>query len=128
MEHSDNTDAARSVPRSAGWFATLGVAGAVLSSACCIVPLVLFGLGISGAWIGNLTALEPYKPIFLMFSAALIVAGFVSLRRRRRACAADGYCASPLSTRITTGALWLAVVVLVLAAAWPYLVPYLLVR
>ena len=34
----------------------------MLASACCIVPLVLVMLGISGAWIANLTALEPYKP------------------------------------------------------------------
>ena len=57
---------AETAPRSAdhkGLFATLGLAGAFLASACCIVPLVLVTLGISGAWIGNLTALEPYKPL-----------------------------------------------------------------
>ncbi len=34
-----------------------GILGALAASSCCIVPLVLFGLGIGGAWIGNLTAL-----------------------------------------------------------------------
>jgi hypothetical protein len=41
-----------------------GVLGALAASSCCILPLVLFSLGISGAWIGNLTALAPYKPYF----------------------------------------------------------------
>lgn len=34
-----------------------GILGALAASSCCIIPLVLFSLGISGAWIGNLTAL-----------------------------------------------------------------------
>ncbi|MBL4872564.1 MAG: hypothetical protein JKY41_04030 [Rhodobacteraceae bacterium] len=42
-----------------------GILGALGASACCVVPLILFSLGISGAWISNLTALAPYKPIFI---------------------------------------------------------------
>ena len=34
-----------------------GILGALAASSCCIVPLILFSLGIGGAWIGNLTAL-----------------------------------------------------------------------
>jgi len=33
---------------------------AAAASSCCILPLALFTVGISGAWIANLTALEPY--------------------------------------------------------------------
>ncbi|WP_245540869.1 mercuric transporter MerT family protein [Octadecabacter antarcticus] len=36
-----------------------GILGALAASTCCIVPLILFSLGVSGVWIGNLTALEP---------------------------------------------------------------------
>src|SRR5258708_16920370 len=42
-----------------------GILGALAASSCCIVPLILFSLGIGGAWIGNLTALAPYKPLFV---------------------------------------------------------------
>jgi len=52
-----------------GALATGGVA-ALLASTCCLGPLVLAALGVSGAWIGNLTALEPYRPLFL--GAALV--------------------------------------------------------
>ena len=41
------------------------VLGAVAMSSCCILPLALFSLGVTGAWIGNLTALYPYKLYFL---------------------------------------------------------------
>lgn len=51
---------------------TGGLAG-VLASACCLGPLVLITLGASGAWIGNLTALEPYR---LGFIAAAGIALF----------------------------------------------------
>jgi len=40
-----------------------GGLAAILASTCCLGPLVLITLGFSGAWIGNLTALEPYRPI-----------------------------------------------------------------
>jgi len=34
---------------------------ALLASACCLGSPVLITLGVSGAWIGSLTALEPSK-------------------------------------------------------------------
>ena len=49
---------------SRGALAAGGLA-AILASTCCLGPLVLVALGVSGAWIGNLTALEPYRPVFL---------------------------------------------------------------
>ena len=36
-----------------GLIAAGGVFGALATMSCCIMPLVLFALGISGAWIGN---------------------------------------------------------------------------
>src|SRR3546814_16397700 len=48
--------------RKARLAATGGVLGAIAALSCCIMPLALFALGISGAWIANLTALAPYQP------------------------------------------------------------------
>ncbi len=39
-----------------------GIVGALGASSCCIAPLLLFSLGVSGAWISNLTRLAPYQP------------------------------------------------------------------
>jgi mercuric ion transport protein len=44
----------------------VGGLAAILASTCCLGPLVLLMLGVSGAWIGNLTALEPYRPLFIV--------------------------------------------------------------
>jgi mercuric ion transport protein len=55
-----------------------GGLAAILASACCLGPLVLVTLGFSGAWIGNLTVLEPYRPIFI---GAALVAMFFAWRR-----------------------------------------------
>ena len=82
--------------RRKGWLAAGGVLGAVLASTCCIGPLVLLSLGISGAWIGNLTALEPYKPVFAAIALVFIGLGFWQVYvRPRMACEPGSYCARP---------------------------------
>lgn len=103
--------------RRSRWFAIGGVAGAIFASSCCILPLVLVTLGISGAWIGNLTALEPYKPYTLGITALLLAGGFWHVYfRPKKACADGSYCARPGSGKITEIILWLATVIAVLAA------------
>ena len=97
--------------------ATAGIFGAVLASSCCIAPLLLVTLGVSGAWIGNLTALEPYKPYFLTGTAILLGAGFWHVYiKPRKACADGSTCARPASGRITKAALWIATALALLAA------------
>lgn len=48
-----------------------GIAAAIGAGLCCAGPLVLLLLGVSGSWIGNLTLLEPYRPIFILLVVAL---------------------------------------------------------
>jgi len=110
----DRTDSGS--PGRRGWLAVGGVLGAFLASACCVGPLVLLMLGLSGAWIGNLTALEPYKPIFAVIALGFIAAGFrLVYFRRPVVCEPGSYCARPSSARITKTALWIALA-LVLSA------------
>lgn len=116
-------------PRSprTGLLAAGGVLGALASSACCIAPLVLFGLGVSGAWIANLTALAPYQPIFIVSTLGFLAAGFVmAYRRPKLACATEGTCTHPISTRATKIALWAATLLIAAAIAFPYVTPLIL--
>ena len=100
------------------------VLGAILASSCCIVPLVLITLGASGAWIGSLTALEPYKPIFVGFTMILLGFGFWHVYRKPKvACEEGSYCATETSGRITKSALWLATVLVILALTIDYWAP-----
>ncbi len=100
-----------------GWLATGSVLGAVLASSCCIGPLVLVSLGVSGAWIGNLTALEPLKPYFLATTLVLLGLGFWQVHfRKKPACEEGSYCARPESGLVTKTALWIATILVALAA------------
>jgi mercuric ion transport protein len=97
-------------------FAAVGVIGAILASTCCVVPLLLVMLGISGAWIANLTALEPYKPYVAGIALIFISLGFRQVYFKAKPACVDGaYCAKPQSAVITKTALWLSIVVVLLA-------------
>ncbi|HJU15812.1 MAG TPA: mercuric transporter MerT family protein [Stellaceae bacterium] len=111
----------------AGLAAAGGILGALASMSCCILPLVLFTFGISGAWIGNLTALEPYQPVFFAATAAFLGAGYYLVYRQpKAACAADGSCARPLPSRMVKAVLWAATALVLAALAFRYLAPLLL--
>jgi len=99
-----------------GLLATGGVVGAILASACCVAPLLLLMLGVSGAWIGNLTALEPYKPLFATVALIFIGMGFwLVYFKTKPACDDGSYCARPESALITKAALWFSTVLVGLA-------------
>jgi mercuric ion transport protein len=104
-----------------------GLLGALAASSCCIVPLVLFSLGVSGAWIGNLTALTPYKPLFVAATVAILGYGFYHVHRKpKQACAEAAACARPLPNLVVKLGLWTAAVLVVAAIAFDYVAPLLL--
>jgi mercuric ion transport protein len=107
--------------------ATGGILGAVLASTCCIIPLALFSLGISGAWIGQLTALEPYKPFFITMTVGFLGYGYWLVYRKPKAACAEGEaCARPLPNYLVKVGLWFATILVVLAFTWPAIVPHIL--
>jgi mercuric ion transport protein len=104
-----------------------GILGALAASSCCIIPLVLFTLGIGGAWTGNLTALAPYKPLFVTGTAGVLGYGFYLVYwKPRRACANNTACARPIPSRLVQLALWLATALVAAAFAFDYVAPLLL--
>lgn len=110
-----------------GWVAAGGILGAIGASSCCILPLVLFSLGAGGAWIGNLTALAPYQPIFIAVTLGFLGYGFYAVYwRPRKVCAEGAACARPLPNRTIKTALWVATVLVAAAIAFPYVAPTLL--
>ena len=102
----------------------LGISGlaAFLASICCLGPLVLVAIGVSGAWIGNLTAFEPYQPVFITIALACLGYGFYLVYRRPKAaeCAEGSYCARPSSHRNAKIGLWVATVLIIIAVGFPY--------
>lgn len=118
--------------RREGLLAGGSVIGAILASSCCILPLALLSLGIGGAWMSNLTALEPYQPYFLIATVVMLGAGFYNVYRKPKnacsadACGTDGYCVTPLAARVIKVALRSATALVVLVLAWPYVAPLFL--
>jgi len=128
MSLAERPAAERSQIGQQGLVAVGGILGALAASSCCIVPLILFGLGIGGAWIANLTALAPYKPLFVLGTTSVLGYGFhLVYRRPRQVCGADGAaCARPIPNRFVKLALWSATVLVVIAFAFDYVAPLLL--
>lgn len=116
-----NSAPAKSLPAILG--ASLAAVGA---SVCCVVPLVLVLLGISGAWIANLTALDVWRPWFS--AAALICLAFAYWRLYGppARCLADSECADPRILRRRRRWLWTASVLIILLLLFPYYVSLVL--
>ncbi len=106
--------------------ARLGLAGAVVSAAaaslCCIGPLLLMGLGVSGAWISRLTLFEAYRPLFIAVAIAFLGLGFYRTyhKPKETACATDSYCANPISQKINKVALWTVTLIVAGILLFPY--------
>ncbi|MHB2155853.1 mercuric transporter MerT family protein [Calditrichota bacterium GD2] len=96
---------------------------AVLASLCCVGPLVLLVLGVSGAWIGSLSALEPYRPFFMALTAIFLAYAFIKFYRKPKVkeCADGSYCAHPKADRINKISLWLVTIFTIVLFAIPYL-------
>jgi mercuric ion transport protein len=100
-----------------------GGLAAILASTCCLGPLVLVTLGFSGAWIGNLTTLEPYRPIFI---ATALVALFFAWRRifqPIQPCKPGETCATPKVRTLYKRIFWIVSVLVLVALAFPYIAP-----
>src|SRR5215469_13371600 len=104
-----------------------GLLGAFASASCCILPLVLFALGVSGAWIGTFTQLAPYQPYFI---AATIACGgygyWLVYRSSKAACAEGAACARPLANWLVRLGLMAATVLVIAAIGFDLVAPWLL--
>ena len=110
-----------------GLIAAGGLLGALAASSCCILPLVLFGLGISGAWIGNFTRLAPYQPYFLAATLTFLGYGYWLVYRSSKVACADGeVCARPLPNRIVKTGLILATILVGAALGFDLIAPLFL--
>jgi mercuric ion transport protein len=104
-----------------------GVLGALAASSCCVVPLVLFSLGVSGAWISNFTRLAPYQPGFIAATFVFLGCGYwLVYRSKTRACAEGEACAQPLPNGIVRASLILATILVAAALGLDILAPFFL--
>jgi mercuric ion transport protein len=100
-----------------------GAAAAVGASLCCVGPLVLLALGVGGTWIANLTALEPYRPLFVGLTLLFLGLAFRRLYLSPPVCAPDALCANARPAKRQRLTFWITAVPLLGLLAVPWLAP-----
>ncbi|MGH8852804.1 MAG: mercuric transporter MerT family protein [Telluria sp.] len=100
-----------------------GVLAAIGASVCCVGPLVLLALGIGGTWVGNLTAMEPYRPIFIGLTLLFLWLAFRKLYLVPQVCAPGTPCTDPRTIQRQRLTFWIVSVLLLGLLAVPWLAP-----
>ena len=101
-----------------------GVVAGIGASVCCVGPLVLLLLGVSGAWIGNLTALEPYRPFFIGLTLLFPGLAFRELYLVPQSCRPGTPSGDdPYVSRRQRRIFWLVAVLLLALLMVPWVVP-----
>lgn len=112
---------------SSGSNSKLALAGGILAgvgaSACCIGPLVLVSLGIGGAWIGHLTALEPYRPILIGLTLLLLGLAFRRLYFVAPSCAGEDNCVADRTRRVQRILFWVLAPLTLALVVSPWILP-----
>lgn len=101
-----------------------GGLAALLASSCCLGPLVLLMLGFSGAWIGNLAALEAYRPWFIGAALAALWFAYRRIWRSTSDCRPGEVCAVPQVRTTYQTLFWIVVALVLMALVFPYLAAY----
>ena len=98
---------------------------AIGASVCCVVPRVLVLLGISGAWIANLTSLDAWRPWFSAATLVSLALAFWNLYGPSSRCRIDGECVDPRILRRRRRWLWLATILIAMLLLFPYYAAWL---
>jgi mercuric ion transport protein len=118
-------------PAPLGPAATLATVGAVtgfagvLASSCCVIPLALGSLGAGAGAFGALEAIAPWR-LPILAGGGLALVGAWGLWWRKRVACAGASCAAPRRSGLTLGILALATKIMLAAAAWPLLEPFMM--
>ena len=103
-----------------------GVLAAVGASGCCVAPLLLLSLGIGGAWVGSLTAFEPYRPCLMVVTFVFLAIAFHRLYLAPQVCEPGTTCADPLTRKRQRIIFWTSSVLVVGLLAVPTVAPIFL--
>lgn len=119
-----NTDSPSQEPTSGGGALLAGGLAAVLASTCCLGPLVLISIGVSGAWISNLTVLEPYQPIFVGAAVIALLLAWRRIWRPAAACEPGQVCAIPQVNRAYKALFGVVTALVAVALGFPFVAPW----
>jgi len=102
-----------------GLFIGSGVIAGILASVCCIGPLVLTILGVSGAAI--LSKFDVLRLPFMILVFALFGVAGILLYKKRNTCEIGSICADPKKFKTMVYAYWIGLVIAVIGLMSPYI-------
>ncbi len=97
-----------------------GVLAGIGASLCCVAPLVLLSLGLGGAWVANLTAFEPVRPVFLVLALFFVGLAFRKLYAGSRVCEPGKPCSEDATLRRQRFIFWMVTIPLLGTLAFPW--------
>ena len=80
-------------------------------------------LGVSGAWISSLTALEPVRPVFVALTAVFLGLAFRRIYLLRPVCAPGSQCAEPKVVARRRKTFWIVAAMVLALLSAPTLAP-----
>ena len=99
-----------------------GALAAIVASVCCLGPFVLVSVGVSGAWISNLVAFEPYRPYAIGIALVCMALAWrrIYAAPAPEACEPGTLCAVPRTRRIAKTMFWVVAAMVLIALGFPY--------
>ena len=105
------------IENKSGWLVGGGILASIIASLCCVGPLILTILGVSGA--AALSKFETLRvPMILLVLLFFGVAGFV-LFRKRNSCEPGSICADQKKFRKMVIFYWLGLMIALLGITSP---------
>lgn len=98
----------------------IGTASAIGASACCVLPFALASLGIGGAWLAQIRALERFFPIFVGITVIAFAYGFYRTHLKQAVCEGDSVCAGPNTQRRQKVIFWSAFAFAIFLIGFPF--------
>ena|ERR1700733_8660940 len=102
---------------------TGAVLGGIGASMCCIGPLLLLSVGVGGAWISHLTALEPYRPAFIVLTVLFLGLAFWRLYLVPQTCTVGEHCVADRTRNTQRILFWIVMPVTLGLIASPWILP-----
>lgn len=100
-----------------------GVLAGIGASLCCVAPLFFVSLGLGGAWLANLTVLEPVRPLFIILTLAFVGFAFYQLYLNPKECKPGMACANEETQGKQRIIYWLVTLPLLGLLAFPLIAP-----
>ena len=94
-----------------------GVLAALGATACCVLPLAFVTIGLGGAWLASLRALESVQGVFAAVTFACLGLAFYLIYVKPRRCAPGDACASPRVLKRHRFVFWVVVAAIVALGA-----------